>query len=48
MLVGFTTALRRAGITVGSGDTLTYCAAASVVDVDRPGRPLLGRALHAC
>jgi uncharacterized protein with von Willebrand factor type A (vWA) domain len=33
MLVGFTTALRRAGITVGSGDTLTYCAAASVVDV---------------
>ena len=33
MLVGFTTALRRAGITVGSGDTLTYCAAATVVDV---------------
>ncbi len=33
MLVGFTTALRRAGITVGSGDTLTYCAAADAVDV---------------
>jgi uncharacterized protein with von Willebrand factor type A (vWA) domain len=32
-LVGFTTALRRAGITVGSGDVLTYCAAATVVDV---------------
>ena len=33
MLVGFTTELRRAGITVGSGDVLTYCAAATVVDV---------------
>ena len=33
MLVGFTTALRRAGLTVGSGDVLTYCAAATVVDV---------------
>jgi hypothetical protein len=33
MLVGFTTALRRAGVTVGSGDVLTYCAAATVVDV---------------
>ena len=32
-LVGFTTALRYAGITVGSGDVLTYCAAATVVDV---------------
>jgi uncharacterized protein with von Willebrand factor type A (vWA) domain len=33
MLVGFTTELRRAGITVGSGEVLTYCAAATVVDV---------------
>ena len=33
MLVGFTTALRQAGLTVGSGDVLTYCAAATVVDV---------------
>ncbi len=33
MLVGFTSALRRAGISVGSGDVLTYCAAATVVDV---------------
>jgi uncharacterized protein with von Willebrand factor type A (vWA) domain len=33
MLVGFTTALRRAGLRVGSGDVLTYCAAATVVDV---------------
>jgi uncharacterized protein len=33
MLVGFTTELRRAGIPVGSGDVLTYCAAATVVDV---------------
>ena len=33
MLVGFTTALRRAGLTVGSGDVLTYCAAATVVDL---------------
>ena len=32
-LVGFTTALRSAGVTVGSGDVLTYCAAATVVDV---------------
>jgi uncharacterized protein len=33
MLVGFTTELRRAGLTVGSGDVLTYCAAATVVDL---------------
>src|SRR4249919_1248730 len=33
MLVGFTTELRRSGLTVGSGDVLTYCAAATVVDV---------------
>src|SRR5262245_6832739 len=33
MLVGFTTELRRAGVTVGSGDVLTYCAAAAAVDV---------------
>src|SRR5262245_59314471 len=33
MLVGFTTELRRAGVTVGSGDVLTYCAASTVVDV---------------
>lgn len=33
MLVGFTTELRRAGLTVGSGDVLTYCAAAAAVDV---------------
>ena len=33
MLVGFTTELRRAGLTVGSGEVLTYCAAATVVDV---------------
>jgi len=33
MLVGFTTELRRAGLTLGSGDVLTYCAAATVVDV---------------
>jgi uncharacterized protein with von Willebrand factor type A (vWA) domain len=32
-LVGFTAELRRAGLTVGSGDVLTYCAAATVVDV---------------
>jgi len=32
-LVGFTTALRSAGVTIGSGDVLTYCAAATVVDV---------------
>ena len=31
--MGFTTALRREGLTVGSGDVLTYCAAATVVDV---------------
>jgi len=33
MLVGFSTELRRAGLTVGSGEVLTYCAAATVVDV---------------
>ena len=33
MLVGFTSELRRAGLTIGSGDVLTYCAAATVVDV---------------
>jgi uncharacterized protein len=33
MLVGFTTELRRAGVPVGSGDVLTYCSAATVVDV---------------
>jgi len=33
MLVGFTTELRGAGLTVGSGDVLTYCAAAAAVDV---------------
>jgi uncharacterized protein len=33
MLVGFATELRRAGLTVGSGDVLTYCSAATVVDV---------------
>jgi len=33
MLVGFTVELRRAGLVVGSGDVLTYCAAATVVDV---------------
>jgi uncharacterized protein with von Willebrand factor type A (vWA) domain len=32
-LVGFTAALRRAGLTIGSGDVLTYCAAANAVDV---------------
>ncbi|HEX4471918.1 MAG TPA: VWA domain-containing protein [Nocardioides sp.] len=32
-LVDFTAELRRAGLTVGSGDVLTYCAAATVVDV---------------
>ena len=33
MLVGFTTELRRAGIAVGSGEVLSYCAAATTVDV---------------
>jgi uncharacterized protein len=33
MLIGFAAELRRAGLTVGSGEVLTYCAAASVVDV---------------
>ncbi|HEX4686211.1 MAG TPA: VWA domain-containing protein [Nocardioides sp.] len=33
MLVGFTTELRGAGLTVGSGDVLMYCAAAAAVDV---------------
>ena len=33
MLVRFTTELRRAGLVVGSGDVLTYCAAATVVDL---------------
>jgi hypothetical protein len=32
-LVGFTAELRRAGLTIGSGDVLTYCAAAATVDV---------------
>jgi hypothetical protein len=31
-LVGFTTELRSAGLTVGSGDVLAYCAAAAVLD----------------
>ena len=33
MLVRFTTELRRAGIAVGSGEVLSYCAAATTVDV---------------
>ena len=32
MLVDFTAELRRAGLTIGSGDVLTYCAAAAAVD----------------
>lgn len=32
-LVGFTTELRRAGLSVGSGDVVTYCAAAAAVEV---------------
>jgi uncharacterized protein with von Willebrand factor type A (vWA) domain len=33
MLVGFTRELRRAGLAPGTGDVLTYCAAAAAVDV---------------
>ena len=32
-LVGFALELRRAGLTIGSGDVLTYCAGATTVDV---------------
>ena len=35
--------LRDAGLAVGTGDVLTYCAAARRPRPERPGRPLLGR-----
>ena len=43
----FARELRAAGLTVGTGDLLTYCAAMSPAGPDRPAGPVLGRPGHA-